>query len=142
MNTNIVVLTGNLTRGVELKQVGEYQVAKFAIAVNDRVKKNGEWTEVANFFEVETWNGAEACAKYLSKGSSALVRGALVQHRWETDEGQKRSKVYVKAQHVEFIGGKGEAGEKTTQADTMSPLMKKATAVFDAKPDADDDIPF
>ena len=136
---NSVNLIGNLTRDVELKQVGEYAVAKFAIAVNERVKKNGEWTEVAHFFDVETWNGAEACAKYLSKGRQVAVSGSLVQHRWETDEGQKRSKVYVKAQRVDFIGGKGEAGEN--QADQSS-FVKKAAAVLGAQVDADDDIPF
>ena len=60
---NSVNLIGNLTREVELKHVGEAAVAKFGVAVNERVKKNGEWTDVAYFFDVETWNGAEACAK-------------------------------------------------------------------------------
>jgi single-strand DNA-binding protein len=134
---NSVNLIGNLTRDVELKQVGEYAVAKFAIAVNERVKKAGEWTEQANFFEVETWNGAEACAKYLSKGRQVAVSGSLAQDRWEQD-GQKRSKVYVKAQRVDFIGPKEQG-----QAPAPDPFVAKAASALGARvEDADDDIPF
>ena len=112
---NVVTIIGNLTRDVELKHVGEAAVAKFGVAVNERVKKNGEWTDVAYFFDVETWNGAEACAKYLAKGRQVAITGSLVQDRWEQD-GQKRSKVYIKAQRVDFIGKREESGGEPTAA--------------------------
>lgn len=128
---NSVSIIGNLTRDPELKQVGEGAVCKFGIAVNERVKKNGEWAEVAYFFDVETWNGAEACATYLSKGRQVAVSGSLVQHRWEQDDGQRRSKVYIQAQRVDFIGAKGEGARP-----------KQTAAPSGSVEDDDESIPF
>ena len=59
------------------------------------------------------------------------VTGSLAQDRWEQD-GQKRSKVYVKAQRVDFIGGKAEGG---------SPHPDPAVAQAETQHE-DDDIPF
>lgn len=129
---NSVNVIGNLTRDVELKHVGESAVAKFGIAVNERRKKNGEWVEVAHFFDVETWNGAEACAKYLSRGRQVAVSGSLAQDRWEQD-GQKRSRVYVKAERVDFIG-KSEAKDGLERA--------KEFVGGASVEDDDQDIPF
>ena len=46
---------------------------------------------------------AEHCGQYLSKGDGAIVDGRLQQRRWETEDGQKRSKHEVVAQNVTFM---------------------------------------
>ena len=46
---------------------------------------------------------AEHCGQYLSKGDGAIVDGRLQQRRWETEDGQKRSKHEVVAQSVTFL---------------------------------------
>jgi single-strand DNA-binding protein len=58
---------------------------------------------------------AEHCGQYLSKGNGVIVDGRLQQRRWETEDGQKRSKHEIVAQTVTFLpkrqdGGGGDPG--------------------------------
>ena len=47
---NRVVLLGNLTRDIELRYVGSgMAVTDIGLAVNDRVKRNDQWTEETHF---------------------------------------------------------------------------------------------
>ena len=43
----------------------------------------------------------------ITKGRQVLAEGRLVQDTWEKD-GKKQSKLYVKADNVQFMGGKPE----------------------------------
>jgi single-strand DNA-binding protein len=103
---------GNLTRDVELKEIGDTHVANFGIAVNRSYKnREGETVEEVDYFDVEVWGRqAEICDEYLSKGRGVLVDGRLKQDRWEDDDGNKRSKVKVVGNIVVFLprGGNGD----------------------------------
>ena len=113
---NKVILVGNLTRDPELRYTGGgVPVANFSIAINRRYRQNEEQREETVFVDIVVFQKqAENCAQYLSKGRSVLVEGRLVQRSWTTDEGQKRNKIEVLAQNVQFLGqagggrGKGE----------------------------------
>jgi len=56
--------------------------------------------------------------QYCKKGRQVLVCGRLQQDRWESQEGQKRSKVKVVADNIQFLGAKpesdGGAGESAS----------------------------
>lgn len=111
-NINVVVLTGNLTRDPELRSLPSgTSVCEMGVAVNESFKNGstGEWEERANFFDVTVWGAqGENCAKYLSKGRGVAIHGRLRWESWEKD-GQKRSKVKVIADQVQFLNdGKGE----------------------------------
>jgi single-strand DNA-binding protein len=85
-------------------------VTDISLAVNERVKKNDQWVEEANFFDVTLWGRtAEVAGEYLSKGSSVLIEGRLRLEKWEQD-GQKRSKVKVIGEKMQMLGGKGGGG--------------------------------
>ena len=100
---NKSIIMGNLARDPENKKVGENQVTRLTVAVNDVVKK-----DKAHYIDVETWNKtAENTAKYLSKGSKVLVEGRLFQDVWEKD-GKKNSKLYIKGDNVQFLSSKKE----------------------------------
>ncbi|MBN86652.1 MAG: single-stranded DNA-binding protein, partial [Dehalococcoidia bacterium] len=90
---------GNLTKDPELVEVGgKYKVCKFSIAINNPIKKT------VVFMDVESWNKtAENCNKYLSKGSSVIIDGRLDVKNWETDSGQKRTKIFCTADNVHFV---------------------------------------
>lgn len=105
---NRVVLVGNLTRDVELRYIPSgTAVTDISLAVNERIKRNDQWVDEANFFDVTLWGRtAEVAAEYLSKGSSVLIEGRLKQEKWEQD-GQKRSKVKVIGEKMQMLGGKG-----------------------------------
>lgn len=97
---NTVILLGNLVRDPELKQLGNGNaVVNFVIAVNEKPYKdrNGETVKPVHFFDVEAFaSGAEGIAGTFKKGSSILVEGMLRQHKWETNEGEKRSRVVIR----------------------------------------------
>jgi len=96
MNINRTVMSGNLTKEPELRatQSGK-KVLLFSIASNGRRKDKatGEWVEVPNYIDcVVPGSRAESLAKMLSKGTKVVVEGKLRFSRWETKDGQKRSK--------------------------------------------------
>jgi len=117
-NFNRVILAGNLTRDPELRYTPNGKaVASFGLAVNNRYKAGDEWKDDTCFVDVTVWGKqAENCAEYLSKGRNVLVEGRLQYRTWETEEGQKRSKLEVVALNVQFLGGR-EAGSSGPPAD-------------------------
>ena len=96
---NSVTLVGRLTTDPELRFTNTgTAVCEFSIAV-DRVG-----TDETDFFDVVAWaKTAEAVSAYVAKGHQVGVSGSLRQHRWETPEGDKRSRVKVNANQVDFL---------------------------------------
>jgi len=99
---NTVTLVGNITRDPELRFTNAgMAIASFGLAVNDRRQRNGEWEEQTSFFDITCFGQmGENAAESLNKGSRILVTGRLQQRSWETQDGQKRSKVEVVADEI------------------------------------------
>ena len=116
MSINRVNLSGNLTRDPELRMTkGGKQVLSFGLAVNDRMRnqQTGVWEDRPNFVDCIIFgNRAEAVAKYVSKGSKVAVEGRLRYSSWETKDGQRRSKLEVIVDEIEFMSGRGKANEE------------------------------
>jgi single-strand DNA-binding protein len=113
-NINRVVMTGNLCRDPELRSTGGgTSVCSMRIAVNGR-KKNaaGEWVDDPNFFDVTVWGAhGENCARYLARGRPVGIDGRLDWQEWEDREtGQKRQRVQIVADNVQFLGGRDDGG--------------------------------
>ncbi len=102
MADNTVTLVGNVTRDPELRFTsGGRGVASFGLAVNRRYQSNGEWQEQTSFFDVVAWGTlGENVAASLHKGTRALVYGRLEQRSWDTQDGEKRSKIEVVAEEI------------------------------------------
>jgi single-strand DNA-binding protein len=119
-NLNRWVGTGNLTRDPELKQTDSgTKIANLRIAVNGRIKRNDEWVEKPNFFDVVVFGKqADSIGTYLTRGSSVAIDGRLDYQEWENDAGEKRSRVSIIADSVQFTDGKedGEARENAPVA--------------------------
>lgn len=112
---NRVILMGNMTRDVELKYTaGGTAVTDIGLAVNDRRKNaQGEWVDETTFVDVTLWGRtAELASEYLSKGSPLFVEGRLKLDTWETD-GQKRSKLRVVCDRMQFVGGREGGGSRS-----------------------------
>ncbi|HET9542229.1 MAG TPA: single-stranded DNA-binding protein [Acidimicrobiales bacterium] len=100
---NTVTIVGNATREPELRFTASGQaVATFGVAVNRRWQnRNNEWEESTSFFDVTCWAQlAENVAESVPKGGRVVVTGRLDQRSWETQEGDKRSKVEIVADDV------------------------------------------
>ncbi len=102
---NKVILIGNLTRDPEMRYTPQgTSVCSFGIAVNRKYKQGEESKEEVTFINIVVFGKqAESCGQYLNKGSSALIEGRLRENRWETDDGQKRSRHEVIAENVRFM---------------------------------------
>ncbi|KAF0209474.1 MAG: single-stranded DNA-binding protein [Actinomycetota bacterium] len=125
MSINKVIITGNLTRDPELRSTASgMNVLKMGVAVNDRRKNQstGEWEEVPNFVDVTVFgNRAEPLSRFLSKGAKVAIEGKLRWSQWENPQGEKRSKLEVVADEIEFMssrdGGGSGGGSYTPPAD-------------------------
>ncbi len=112
---NKVIVVGNVTRDIDLKYTqGGTAVTDVGLAVNDRRKdESGEYVDDTTFLDITLWGRqAEVAGQFLSKGSPCLIEGRLKLDTWETDEGQKRSKLKVVGERMQMLGGKqdGQGG--------------------------------
>ena len=117
LNTNSVIITGNVTRDAELRYTAAQKpVLGFTVACN-RQGQDGQ--SVADFFPVVLWGkSAEALEKYLTKGKSVLVKGRLQTRSYETKTGEKRNVTEIIADSfggVELLGGEHAQGGYTQQ---------------------------
>jgi len=109
---NRVILMGNLTQDVEVRFIPSgTAVTDLRLAVNDRRKRGDEWVEETTFVDVTLWaRQAEVAGEYLSKGSPVLIEGRLQLDTWETNDGQKRSKLKVVGERMQMLGSRGGRG--------------------------------
>jgi single-strand DNA-binding protein len=102
--SNTTAVTGNLTREPEIRYTREGHASTLlSLAVNRRWenRETKEWEESTSFFDVVCWRElAENAALTLAKGMRVMVTGRLEQRSWETDEGERRSKVEIVADEV------------------------------------------
>jgi single-strand DNA-binding protein len=125
-NLNKVMLIGRLTRDPECRSFANGgKVAKISFAVNNRKKDptSGQWVEDPVYIDIDAFNRetrklADLVEQYLRKGSQVYIEGNLVLDQWVDKDGQKRSKLKVNLQELQFLDGKppegmGGAGEGT-----------------------------
>ena len=99
---NKVILSGNLTRDVEVRhsQSG-VAVARTGIAVKRPFSKD---KDSVDFFNLVTFNKtAEVFQQWLKKGSRVMVEGRLQTNSYEKN-GVKHNSVDVLVENVEFAG--------------------------------------
>jgi len=94
-------MTGHLTADIETLELparnkgsDAQHLSKFTLGCNEG--------ERVTFLPVEAWNMPHL-PEYLAKGSEVLISGALKQNNWETDSGEKRSRIVLNAYKVEFL---------------------------------------
>jgi single-strand DNA-binding protein len=137
MSLNRVILTGRLTGDPEVRATGSgLMVASFSIAVNEYVK--GE--EQTSFFNVTGFGKtAEILRDRAQKGTLVGLDGVLRQNRWETREGDKRSRVEIIAQRIQLFDRQKNGGS--------SAPASEGKENYDIPPNddflsGDEDIPF
>ena len=138
MSINKYICTGNLTREPEIRRTQSgMAILTFGVAVNDRRKngQTGEWEDYANFIDCTMFgNRAESLSNYLHKGMKVAIEGKLRYESWERD-GQKRSKIGVIVDEIEFMSRNGDAKPQQRHQQEDEPIAVEATVY-------DDDIPF
>ncbi len=111
---NKVMLIGNLTRDPEVRYTPKGSaVCDMAIAVNRRyLTESGERQEEVTYLDIVLWGKtAELAGQYLSKGRPVFIEGRLQMDTWEDKAtGQKRSKIKIVAENMQFLDSKGGGG--------------------------------
>ena len=138
---NKVILLGNLTRDPEMRYTPSGSpVASFGLAVNRRYRQGDEQKEEVCFVDISTFGRqAELAGEYLSKGRMVLIEGRLQFRTWEDQNGQRRSKLDVVAERVNFMPRTGQDGGGSRQSAGGAPPSYRDD---DIPQPQDDDIPF
>ena len=139
LSINHVCLAGHLTRDPVLRKTnGGTPVADLGLAINDDyVAKDGKVVPQTCFADIVVWGkSAEASSTYLKKGDPALVEGNLVTEQWETPQGEKRSRLRVRAARVHFLR------QRVSNASASGEGGGAEGAPAAGAPVADDDDPF
>ncbi len=109
---NLIIISGNLTKDIETREVGEHTVSVFGLAENEKRRDH------TNFFNVEAWNRlAQNAAKYIGKGSKVLIRGRIKMDQWDNDEG-RQFKTTIVADEIEFLDLKNGKKKTTRRSST------------------------
>lgn len=147
-SVNKVILIGNLTRDPELKytQSGT-AIAEIGLAVNRKFKQGDEMKEEVAFVDVTLWGKTgELAGQYLKKGKPVYIEGRLQLASWEDKAtGQKRSKLKVVGETMQFLGGKSDGESQQGGGGFLKPASRPGKAPLDPDLDTDtdgDDIPF
>jgi len=136
-NLNKVFLIGNLTRDPQLRYTPSgTAVADIGMAVNRKYKaQDGTWKDEVCYINLTAWaKTAETAAEYLTKGRSVFVEGRLKFDQWNSKEGEKRNRLSVVVERLQFLGSRspGAKDESAPQGDGPPPGLGPP----------DEDIPF
>lgn len=112
---NNICITGRLTQAPEIKKTTSgVSVCLTSIAVDRDYKVNGE--KATDFIPCTFWRGtAEFVGKYFNKGDMIAVIGSLESRKYKDKDGNNRTVWEVKADKVNFCGGKKEIPQDNTQ---------------------------
>jgi len=125
---NFVYLEGYIQRA-EIREVGRNgnQVLSFTLAVRGR----GEDAEYS-YFDVDHWNTPEKIASAIveageqDEGPSRKfgIRGSLHQERWESEDGDKRSRVKIRATTI-FLPQYSQDNDEEEESSSSSQKKNK-----------------
>ena len=142
---NRVFLMGNLTRDPALrKTTSGMAVSDLGVAVSEKYRnKAGELVETTCFADVVVWGRqAETCGQYLTKGAPVVVEGRLQLDQWQTDAGEKRSRLRVRADRVQFLGRPRGTDEKAAGAAPAPASPAQGAMEAAEETDGADGMPF
>ena len=110
----------HVVRACEIKYTTSgVAIGNFSVAVNDSVKKDGQWVEEASFFECVAYGKtAETLKTYVVSGQRMFFNMRPKQERWTDKEGKKRSRVVFVVEDFSF--GEKPRGAQPAQGQAMS----------------------
>jgi single-strand DNA-binding protein len=141
---NKVFLIGNLTRDPQLRYTPSgTAVADVGIAINRAwTGQDGQKHEEVTFVDVTLWaRQAELASEYLAKGRPVFIEGRLQLDQWQDKEGQKRQRLRVVGERMQFLGApSGRAGDVASEKSPPPEDFGEPTPP--AQPAGGDEIPF
>lgn len=145
---NKVILMGNLTRDPEMRVTPNgHSICKLGLAVSRTFStRDGERREETAFVDIDAFGKqAEVIAKYMRKGRPIMVEGRLKFDQWESNEGQKRTKLGVVLENFQFLGSRDdnlESYENSSPPERAQLNAEDATPAPHNEDALDEDVPF
>jgi len=125
---NRVILTGNVTKDLELRNMGDGKaVTKFSLAVKRTIGEETDFIGCTAFGQT-----AELLKKSVGKGSKILIEGRIQTGSYTNAEGKKVYTTDVIVDRIEFLDSK-----KTTPTDnrTSSEIIRDVVTNADNGPE-------
>lgn len=137
---NQAIMTGYLTKDVELRRTGTgTAVTNFIVAVN-RPFKNNNGEREADFINCVAWDKtAELMSQYTQKGSRIGIRGRIQTRNYENNQGQRVYVTEVVVREVQFLDNKKDGQQSQGQAPQQSNYSPSGADPVNI---TDDDLPF
>ena len=105
---------GRLTRDPEVRYSNELAIARYTLAVDRRIKREGE--QSADFIGcIAFGKSAEFAEKYLRQGTKLVVTGRIQTGSYTNNEGKKVYTTDVVIEEQEFAESKASGGTQTAQ---------------------------
>jgi len=142
---NKVMVIGNLTRDPEVRYTPKgTAVGELGLAINSTAKgSDGTTKEETTFLDVVVWGRqAETAKEYLVKGRPVFIEGRLQLDQWEGKDGEKKSRLRVVAERIQFLGGRPEGGEKQQERRPRDNRMTTESHAQTGTTEDEDSIPF
>ena len=149
---NRVVLTGRLTRDLELRRTQSgTSVVSFTLAVDRNFRREGQ--PEADFINCVAWNRqAETMAQYLHRGSLIGVDGRLQTRNYENQQGQRVYVTEVVVDNFTFLESRAQSQQAAATynpnprpSQPQQPVDSSFDTSFDENDTLDiasDDLPF
>jgi single-strand DNA-binding protein len=145
---NNCFILGNIGRVETRYTTSGTPVTSLSIAVNEREKVNGEWTDVTTWFPCTLWQH-ENVLNYLTVGKQVAATARFKTREYEKDGETKKAYEFV-IQDIKLLGGKKEEGGSGDQQQPVSAPRSSRGGSAGAGPvrapqpsfDPSDDIPF
>ena len=98
---NRVILTGRLTKDIDVRQKGDMSIGRFSVAVN-RPYKNSEGEYETDFFNCVMFNVNSYIKENLLKGVSVAIDGRIQNSSYEV-EGERRVSTDILVERIEVM---------------------------------------
>ena len=115
MNINHITISGNLVANPTLRETNSgTRFTSATIANNEFFNDDrGDRQQITTFVDVIVWGkSGENFASLAKKGQEIIIEGQLRRNDWESEDGQRHSKHFVKAESWQFTQVKVNSGSK------------------------------
>lgn len=142
MNTiNSFNVTGWLVSDPAVKYNNDLCIANYRVAVRRPFRKEGQ--PEADYFDVTSFGKqGEFVEKYGKKGTKLEISGRIQSSSWKDENGEKREKVTLISEKVEFAESRASQ-QQSQQAAKSEPRQQNSSESFMSVPDTElDKLPF
>ena len=111
----LIITKATLTTDAELKNVNRTSLVSFSVAHNEYWKdKQGQKQSKATFYKCQKWNGSQAMANALKKGTVLYLEGTPQVEAYTNNKGETVGNIVCNVSYFEFLSSPktGEQGNE------------------------------